>query len=535
MPNDAEHLEALLAEYVDGQLDAASTKVVEDHLAKNPALRAAVEQMKLDREAVQALPRVTAPADLSEDLRGRLERDLLLNGGPIENARGRRFSPPMAAIAAMVMVGLGLAGLAYTLLGNRPKPYPDVALNDPASTPATSAKVAAPDAADAKQKSFVVGVNPSTDVAAKPAPSQAMNDRASDLLVAPVAEASRAATITPAEKVEMPSGPMAAIDAGISPGSGSARNEAAGGTAIVPPFAKGDAAPTPAEPVLAVSNEMLPADAAAAIVGRALDPARRSIVVVVDAAHALDAFAFASRFTKFDENALEVTDAGQRLTSLPRARAARERDALPEAELAVVARGLPESSASSIQSELRRVDANQTAAFEVKPPQATPIDDEQHKQLDTADTTRPATPSAGTPAFAPAMSQPTTMPTTAPAIGGPALIQNGERLRVTLTDPDAFDLRTQHEVTVDAAGNVALPSLNALQAAGKSSESLRLEIMDAYRNANLMRRPIVQVEPVDGMAAPSDRPQLIDLYVVVRQQAAPTSQPTSRPTTLRAE
>ena len=421
MSNDAEHLEALLAEYVDGGLDAASAKVVDDHLAKHPATRAAVEQMKLDREAVQSLPRVTAPADLSEDLRGRLERDLLLNVSPIGANRALRFSPPMAAIAAMVMVGLGLAGLAYTLLGNRPKPYPDVALHDAANdveTTTRSARLAASEAADAEQKSFALAGDPSTAITAKPTPSDTMRERPADSITASVAQAviepAIKPAVTPAEKAEVPSGPTAATEAEILPGVVSARDETTGGSSIAAPLVKADATPMQVEPALAVSDDLLPADAAAAIVGRLLDPARRSIVVVVDEAHALDAFAFASRFTKFEENALEVTDAGQRLTTLPRTKDLRDRDAVPEAELAVVARGLPEASASSIQSELRRVDAKQSAAFEVKPLPSASVDD-QRKQADIGEATRPATPAAADPS---ATSQPTTLPATSAAIGG---------------------------------------------------------------------------------------------------------------------
>jgi hypothetical protein len=181
-----------------------------------------------------------------------------------------------------------------------------------------------------------------------------------------------------------------------------------GGTPMKPAIVAVVPAPIPQQQTLAVSDEILPADAAAAIVGRSLDPARRSIVVVVDSAHALDAFAFATRFAK-DDNAIEVTDVGQQLTSFSRERAGR-RDMHAGAALAVVARGLAESSASSIQSELRRVDPVEGAAFEVTPVQ-TPLDFQQGLLTDAA-TTRPA--SAGQ--AGPATTQHAVTPTTAPVL-----------------------------------------------------------------------------------------------------------------------
>jgi protein involved in polysaccharide export with SLBB domain len=121
----------------------------------------------------------------------------------------------------------------------------------------------------------------------------------------------------------------------------------------------------------------------------------------------------------------------------------------------------------------------------------------------------------------------------------PSAIRAGERLRVTLVDPDAFDLRTQHDVTVDPTGGIALPSLERVDAAGQSVDGLRRAIAEAYQSAKLIRRPVVKVESIQSGARskePADPSQLLDLYVVIRRPttAPAATQPTSMPTTTDA-
>lgn len=522
MSNDAQHLESLLAEYVDGALDPASAKFVEEHLAANPATRAVVEQMKLDRDAVRSLPRVNAPADLSEDLRGRLERDLLLNVDPIVAARARRFSPPVAALAAMLMVGLGVAGIAYVLLSDRPQPYLATSRGEGLAT-----QPVAEGSGDLQTRRISATAPPLEDASASVADRTPPNE-SKDLAAG---ENESARSVTPDE-------PPAAVIAASPVPSVPEIGRAAATDAQLPQVASGhvaiDAVQPP--PSFEVSDDAMPSEAASAIAGRALDPSRRSVVVVVDQSRALDALAFATRVAGEREDALEVTEAGDAL-------AARKRIATTtpasEADVALVAKGLNEPSAMLFQQELRRVDAASSTVFDV-----TPIAAVADRLEDASATTQASSTQAGMPVekvvggamqqYEPrqtfARQQAATTPSDAPPTS-PGIIRNGERLRVTLTDPDAFDLRTQHEVTVDSAGNVSLPSLDGVPAAGKSAESLRGEIVDAYRNAKLMRRPVVKVESIDSGAASRDPNQLIDLYVVVRS-AKPTSQPASQPATL---
>lgn len=472
MSNDAEHLEALLAEYVDGQLDVASAKLVEDHLAKNPAIRAAVEQMTLDRAALQSLPRVNAPADLSEDLRGRLERDLLLNSSePIGAARSPRFSISVAAIAAMVTIGLGLTGIAYVLLGNRPKPFPEVAIQDTS----TQKSPEAASTGDEKSKGSAIASRtlsmtrsnaPHDEPNPIPPPEELVAKRE-----APVVAADAADRDVMSNGIVLPA-PAAAVPGSLGAGAGPS------GGAAKPAEGASKVAAAPVEPALAVSSEMLPADAADAIVGRVLDPSRRSIVVVVDAAHALDAFAFTSRFAKADD-ALEVTDAGQKLASFARRSIVNRDGESKPAELAMIAKALPVSSATSIQSELRRVDAGQADAFEITPP-PTPADVEKTMEQQQ--------------------------------VAGQGVMQQGVRLDATPT--------TQTTVRAPADGASQMPKAVAELQAGFATTIPA----DKDRARDV----------ADLGAALHDAPQLIDLYVVVRQPATPASQPTSMPATATA-
>lgn len=116
-----EELEAMLADYVDGNLAGDELARAEAFLDANPGVREVMSRLMVDSEAIRTLPRVTPPvADVTEDLRGTLERDMLLGGGslPVET---RRLSTPALAIAAMLVVFVGAGVVAFQILGNRPE------------------------------------------------------------------------------------------------------------------------------------------------------------------------------------------------------------------------------------------------------------------------------------------------------------------------------------------------------------------------------------------------------------------------------
>src|SRR3954471_9401008 len=81
MSDNVEDIEAKLAAYIDGQIDSADKAEIEKHLADNPAHAALIHDLIWHRQLMLQLPSEDAPADLSEGLRGQLEREVLLGGG----------------------------------------------------------------------------------------------------------------------------------------------------------------------------------------------------------------------------------------------------------------------------------------------------------------------------------------------------------------------------------------------------------------------------------------------------------------------
>ncbi|HEX4793019.1 MAG TPA: hypothetical protein VH370_04460 [Humisphaera sp.] len=120
-----ENTEAKLAAYIDGELEGAERAEIEKLLEQNPNYRRVLDQLQITRDMLRALPRETAPADMCESFSGQLERSVLLEG--LSEKRGPRLSinrwPQVAALAAIVLLTVGLAGLFYFVL---PKGNPGI-------------------------------------------------------------------------------------------------------------------------------------------------------------------------------------------------------------------------------------------------------------------------------------------------------------------------------------------------------------------------------------------------------------------------
>src|SRR3954452_5147721 len=126
---NTENIEAKLAAYVDGELDAADRAEIEQHLKTNPEHRKLIEELRVAREYLRELPREQAPADVAEMLNAQLERAALLGdvelvgpGGAGSSMRISRW-PQFRAVAAILLLTLGLAGLIYWVLPS-PKATP---------------------------------------------------------------------------------------------------------------------------------------------------------------------------------------------------------------------------------------------------------------------------------------------------------------------------------------------------------------------------------------------------------------------------
>ena len=65
---NTENIEAKLAAYVDGELDAADRAEIEQHLAANPQHRKLIEELREARQCLRELPREQAPPEIAEML-----------------------------------------------------------------------------------------------------------------------------------------------------------------------------------------------------------------------------------------------------------------------------------------------------------------------------------------------------------------------------------------------------------------------------------------------------------------------------------
>jgi anti-sigma factor RsiW len=156
MAENQEQIESRLCGYVDETLDAAEKAEIEAHLEAHPQHRQLLAELRQMRAALQALPRESAPGEMSESFTGQLERSVLLDGLTHQGTEPRlRISrlPQLAAIAAIVVLAVGLAFVIYFVAvpsTHNPMTPPPLALNThtPVTSPdvdeATSLKPSAP-------------------------------------------------------------------------------------------------------------------------------------------------------------------------------------------------------------------------------------------------------------------------------------------------------------------------------------------------------------------------------------------------------
>src|SRR6476661_5686513 len=102
---NTEHIEARLAAYVDGDLDATGRAEIEQHLATNPQHRELLQQLQRERSMLRDLPREKAPDDFYEGFASQLERSVLLDmdDEPQANVAGRINRWPQVYAAAAVI------------------------------------------------------------------------------------------------------------------------------------------------------------------------------------------------------------------------------------------------------------------------------------------------------------------------------------------------------------------------------------------------------------------------------------------------
>ncbi len=118
MGHESESIEAKLAAYIDGELDAAGRADIERTLAATPRYRVLLEQLSRTRQLLQDLPRERAPADLMEGFTGQLERAALFGDDdrPVVAGRIGRWMPRLAAAASIGLLAIGLGVIVYYVL-----------------------------------------------------------------------------------------------------------------------------------------------------------------------------------------------------------------------------------------------------------------------------------------------------------------------------------------------------------------------------------------------------------------------------------
>ena len=557
MNESKEQLETLLSDYVEGNLVGDELKSVESYLDSNPGVRDAVNRLMIDSEALRSLPRVNAPFDFSEDVRGQLERDLLLDDGNSGHPRRKRISSTLMAMAAMLMIFVGIGGTAYWILSNRPAPFLDVALHAPSSSEAD--KESRPDNLPALSTPEESSGKPMTDSMSQP----------DDML-------------------ERPSGPTAAMSAAktdtFADKSSDNLKSLAGG---------------------ALSATRAPAEVAE-LIGEAPRYNARAVVLVIDADHADSANETVQAY--FAANSVRSValsyDATRNRAILPQS--VPERDAVADSRQeqqagsqvsgvltnastdpiaqamrrargavfsadesqpqVVLASGLTSSQTIELQASLQSsLGERQAIAYEVADYDSNfQIKDigvdkaaENKANVDDAgaDLKRDAESRLEVGSKALPLEQTPVSPSSQPA-----LLSAGDRLIITLMDPNASNLKSQQRVVIDAVGNIELPMLKSIKASEMTLAALRVSIVDQYISSKLMREPIVNVEmdvkpdaattqPVEVAAVMAERAsgdltrseigqaeslkkqgtqELIDVFLVVCRKS-PTSQPTMLP------
>lgn len=123
MKPDREQLEQDLLDFIEGELPPDKAARLEVYLANtDPALSQQVMDMMRQRQAMQSLPKLRAPADLAERVMEQVERTSLLgaSGNDLEAPRPRWWQSraAMAASVALLLSGFGYFMWQATQQGN---------------------------------------------------------------------------------------------------------------------------------------------------------------------------------------------------------------------------------------------------------------------------------------------------------------------------------------------------------------------------------------------------------------------------------
>jgi hypothetical protein len=135
MESSKEKIEAQLCAYIDGDLTDAERVEIEQHLSSNPQHRKLMEELRGHSALLRGLPRATVPGELNESLTGQLERTALLDPTDDQSSEAvlniNRW-PQITAVAAVLLLAIGLGVVVYYVLPTDQRNHGTVALDEKA-------------------------------------------------------------------------------------------------------------------------------------------------------------------------------------------------------------------------------------------------------------------------------------------------------------------------------------------------------------------------------------------------------------------
>jgi len=120
-----EKTELLLLDYLDGALPPERRIELETYLRAHPKEQQILEDLKVHRRQLGAVPAEPAPREVFEVAQSQLERAALLDHftEDRQEVSGRRSSPQWISLAAVLVLGTGLAAALYFVLAPDGKPH----------------------------------------------------------------------------------------------------------------------------------------------------------------------------------------------------------------------------------------------------------------------------------------------------------------------------------------------------------------------------------------------------------------------------
>jgi len=503
--SENQNIEAKLCSYVEGDLDPEGRAEIEKYLLTNPQYRPLIEELSRTRGLLRKLPRESAPAELLETLSGQIERSALLGDDAGEGVGTRTTRlPHLAAWAAVLVLTGGLAAVIYRVLPST-KSQSELALLKPAPAPPNVDQSATSEAQkavlDQDQAQVASAPPPPAGIAAMATAPALIADQ--QLAAAPASQ-----SLAQASAATSPTVAIAAARAFADAGDSAAQTASASGS------------------MPASANSAL----AGSIVGGDATQLGQNMYVTL---RATDAKAAGVRVTQYlNDNGIAFEsrslDAGARLSAgplqppalsssygvpsvnsnssmaTPRMQpasvpnfGAKSTDAAATAGDGASGRAIRESSTSSRTID----DAGQGSDFRssVSAPDAGSVifarnlTAEQARRLTTdLDIKISQTDVVGTQAMqSTAMQQ-------AP-LAGAVPLQVGERVRVVARDNGLPGVEAMDEaLTIDADGNLTLPLVGKVKAAGLTAAELADKIPQAYHDA---KSPTTATWTIDRVAA----------------------------------